>query len=118
LAQTLADFEERSPKPLILIVGMLGLKDAVGFLSPFRGLARHVLTVPIPGAHEMPYPVDRLAEVAADIGLSAEPESGIDTALKRADVLVPGPKRVLICGSLYLAGHVLAMQEGVVPQGN
>lgn len=118
LAQTLADFEDRSPKPLVLIVGMLGLKDAVGFLAPFRGLARRVLTVPIPGAHEMPYPADRLAEVAADIGLSAEPESGIDAALKRAEALEPGPKRILICGSLYLAGHVLALQEGVVPEGN
>jgi len=51
LAQSLADLEERSPKPLYLVVGMLGLKDAAGFLGSFRGLARHVVGAPIPGAH-------------------------------------------------------------------
>jgi folylpolyglutamate synthase/dihydropteroate synthase len=39
LAQTLIDLEERAPKPLYLEVGMMGLKDAAGFLSPFRALA-------------------------------------------------------------------------------
>ena len=64
LAQTLADLEERSPKPLHLIVGMMGLKDAGGFLSAFRGLVRHVVTVPIPGAHEAPHAPETLAETA------------------------------------------------------
>ena len=64
LAQTLADLEERAPKPLHLIVGMMGHKDAAGFLPPFRGLVRHVVTVPIPGAHEAPHPPEALAEAA------------------------------------------------------
>src|SRR5665213_3460411 len=41
LARALADFEERSPKPLYLICGMLKTKDAQGYFAPFRGLARH-----------------------------------------------------------------------------
>ncbi len=118
LAQTLADFEERSPKPLFLIAGMMGLKDAAGFLRPFRGLARHVVTVPIPGAHEVPYAPDALAEAARSVALTAEAATDVTSALKRIDTLEGGPKRVLICGSLYLAGHVLALQEGVVAQGN
>ena len=118
LAQTLADLEDRSSKPLYLIVGMMGLKDAAGFLAPFRGLARHVVTVPIPGAHEAPFAPDRLAAVARDVGLDAEIGTGIEAALRRTDALTDGPKRVLICGSLYLAGHVLARQDGVEPQSN
>jgi dihydrofolate synthase/folylpolyglutamate synthase len=118
LAQTLADLEERSPKPLHIIVGMMGLKDAAGFLAPFRGLARHVVTVPIPGAHEAPHAPETLAETAREVGLNAESAGDVIAALKRTDAAEPGPKRVLICGSLYLAGHVLGLQEGVEPQAN
>ncbi len=118
LAQTLADLEERAPKPLYLICGMMGLKDATGFLSPFRGLVRHIVTVPIPGAHEAPFSPEALAEVANRNDLSAESSTDIESALKRIELLDAAPKRVLICGSLYLAGHVLARQEGVEVQGN
>ena len=118
LAETLADLEERAPKPLYLVVGMLGLKDAAGFLGAFRGLARHVVGVPIPGSHEAPFEPDALAEAAQSVSLNAEPEESVEAALKRIDALDPGPKRILITGSLYLAGHVLALQEGVEPQAN
>jgi dihydrofolate synthase/folylpolyglutamate synthase len=118
LAQTLADLEERLPKPLHLIVGMMGLKDSAGFLSAFRGLARHVVTVPIPGAHEAPHAPEVLAETARSVGLEADWAADIETAIRRTDQYEPGPKRILICGSLYLAGHVLALQEGVEPQSN
>ena len=118
LAQTLADLEERAPKPLYLIVGMMGLKDSSGFLSAFRGLAKHVITVPIPRAHETPHAPEALAETARSLGLKSEWSSDMETALKRAEQLEPGPKRILICGSLYLAGHVLGLQEGVEPQAN
>jgi dihydrofolate synthase/folylpolyglutamate synthase len=118
IAQALADLEERAPKPLYLVVGMLGLKDAPGFLAPFGGLARHVVGVPIPGAHEAPFSPDALAEAAQSVSLSAEAGSCVEAALKRIDALDPGPKRILITGSLYLAGHVLALQEGVEPQAN
>jgi dihydrofolate synthase/folylpolyglutamate synthase len=118
LAQTLADLEERAPKPLYLICGMMGLKDATGFLSPFRGLVRHIVTVPIPGAHEAPFTPEALAEVANQSDLSADSANDVESALKRIELLDQAPKRVLICGSLYLAGHVLARQEGVEVQGN
>lgn len=118
LAQSLADLEERSPKPLYLVVGMLGLKDAAGFLGSFRGLARHVVGVPIPGSHEAPFSPEALADAARSVSLSAEAGASVEAALKRIDAIDPGPKRVLITGSLYLAGHVLALQEGVEPQAN
>lgn len=118
LAQTLADLEERSPKPLHLVVGMMAIKDATGFLSPFRGLARHVVAVPIPGAHEAPHAPDMLVKAAQAAGLPAEAADSVEAGLQRIDQAFPGPKRILITGSLYLAGQVLGLQEGVVPQSN
>lgn len=117
LAQTVADLEERAPKPLYLIAGMLGIKDAAGFLAPFRGLARRVVTVPIPGAHEAPFAPEALADIARGAGLPSEAASSLEIALKRIEAMEPGPKRILICGSLYLAGHALALQEGVETEG-
>jgi dihydrofolate synthase / folylpolyglutamate synthase len=111
LADTLATFEERSPKPVYLVVGMMGQKDALGFLAPFRGLVRGVYTVPIPGAHEAPHSQEKLAEVAQSAGLQAIDRSSIVDALQTIAALPKGPKRVMICGSLYLAGHVLTLQE-------
>ena len=111
LADTLATFEEKAPKPVYLVVGMMGQKDALGFLAPFRGLVRSVYTVPIPGAYEAPHSQENLAEVARSAGLQAIDRGGIVEALRTIAAMEAGPKRVLICGSLYLAGHVLTLQE-------
>ncbi len=71
LADTLAALDEKSSKPVFLIVGMMGQKDALGFIAPFRGLVRAVYTVPIPGAHEAPHSQEKLADVARSAGLQA-----------------------------------------------
>jgi len=118
LAETLADLEERAPRPLWLIVGMMGQKDAAGFLGAFRGLAERIITVPVPGAHEAPADPAILAEKARDLGFQAEPAASVEAALGRVRALKKGPARVLVCGSLYLAGHVLALQEGAEVQTN
>ena len=118
IAQSFADLEERSPKPLCLVIGMMGLKDAAGFLAPFNGLASRVLTVPIPGAHEKPHEPMALAEAARAAGFDAEASGGVPQALTRLARESHGPMRVLICGSLYLAGHVLALEQGLTPQSN
>jgi dihydrofolate synthase/folylpolyglutamate synthase len=103
LAQAMADMEERAPMPLRLVVGMLNTKDPGGFFAPFAGLARDVRTVSIPGEANA-LPADALAAGARAAGLPAAPAAGLDAAL------APGQPaaRVLICGSLYLAGKVLA----------
>lgn len=111
LADTLAAFDEKSPKPVFLVVGMMGQKDALGFLAPFRGLVRGIYTVPIPGAHEAPHSQEKLAEVAQAAGMRAVDRENVIDALKTIATVGDGPKRVLICGSLYLAGHVLALQD-------
>jgi dihydrofolate synthase / folylpolyglutamate synthase len=77
-------------------------------------LARHVITVPI--GHEKSVPAADLADIARGIGIPAIAREGIDAALAAAaDLgLVPAP-RVIITGSLYLAGEVLAL-NGTPPQ--
>lgn len=118
LADTLASLEDKAPKPTYLIVGMMGQKDALGFLAPFRGLVRAIYTVPIRGAHEATHSEESLAEIARSAGLNATDRPGVREALETIAALHDGEKRVLICGSLYLAGHVLAMQEGTIAQSN
>jgi dihydrofolate synthase/folylpolyglutamate synthase len=118
VAQTLAELEERAPKPVGLIVGMMGQKDAAGFLSHFGGLARRVVSVPIPGSPDAAHGAGELAVIAAAAGFNAEPAADVKTAIRRLQDAEEEPLRILICGSLYLAGHVLALQEGVQAQAN
>ena len=111
VAQAFADLEERAPKPLYLISGMLKTKDSFGFLAAFRGLARHVSTVAIPG-EEATQGAGALYDAAREAGLDASPaEDMIDAMLQIAAysrARDEGPPRILVCGSLYLAGKVLA----------
>ncbi len=108
LAEAVADMEERSPRPLVLVCGMLSAKDATAFLAPFKGLAQEVLTVPLSGDHEGRTAAN-LAAVAEAAGLRATPTAGIEAALRSLAERRGGrPPRVLITGSLYLAGEVLA----------
>ncbi len=119
VASTVGALEERSPKPLYLIVGMMGQKDAVGFLTPFKGQVRAIWTVPIPGAHERPFEAEALADVAKTLGFDAAPAESVQAALGAvAQCIQNQPSRILICGSLYLAGHVLALSEGKQQQTN
>lgn len=118
IAHTLAELEERAPKPVGLVVGMMGQKDALGFLEHFRGIVRRVITVPVPGGPESAYEPGALAAAAASVGLNAEPAADVEAAIARLQKLEGQPLRILICGSLYLAGHVLALQAGVQAQMN
>lgn len=117
ISDTLASLEDRAPKPIVLIMGLMGQKDARGVLSHFRGLAQSIVTVPIPGAHEQPFTPEALASLARELGIPAQAAPGVAEALALIEA-TEGEKRILICGSLYLAGHVLAMQEGVSTQTN
>ena len=92
-------------KPLHLIFASLSTKDPVGMLEPFAGVASNVHTVPIPN-HSCFSPED-LVEVAAELGFTADPHDSVEKALASA----PLDGRVLIFGSLYLAGEVLAAND-------
>lgn len=112
VAQALADFEEKSEKPLYLICGMLKSKNPEGFFVPFRGLARHVTTVSIPG-EAASRGAGELYDAARSAGLEASPADDLEDAVMQVSGWVQGrpgegSPRILICGSLYLAGVVLA----------
>ncbi len=110
LAQTLADLQDRAPKPMFLVVGMMAEKDAVGFFKPFSGLVRGIKVVDIPGeANAMP--AGELLNHARTIAIAAEQTATVEQALVDLEREHPGAKRVLICGSLYLAGSVLATSQ-------
>jgi len=98
----------------VLVVGMLSTKDAEGFLRNFTGLARRVIAVPI--HQDKAVPAEALAETAQGIGIPAIARDTIENALAVAGKLelAPAP-RVLITGSLYLAGEVLAA-NGMLPE--
>ena len=114
VAAALADLEERVSRPLVLIVGMLSTKDCAGFLKNFSGLARRAITVPI--HQEKTVPAVELAEVAGKAGIPALARDDLESAVTLAGKLGlhPAP-RILITGSLYLAGEVLAA-NGTPPE--
>ena len=113
IASALADLEERVSRPLVLVVGMLTTKDCQGFLKNFAGLARRVVAVPIP-RQEKTLSADSVADAAKAVGIPAQCGADVDDALGAIAALGLSPPRVLITGSLYLAGEVLA-QNGTPP---
>lgn len=109
IAEAMANLEERQPRPLFLITGMLNTKEPAGFFEAFSGIVKHVYTVPIRSSDAGIDPV-ALASDAAAAGLSAEPVDGFEAAFRRIrDVWsdTGRPPRILVCGSLYLVGDVL-----------
>jgi dihydrofolate synthase / folylpolyglutamate synthase len=108
-AAALGDLEERVSRPLVVIAGMMGNKDAGAFLANFTGLTRHIFTVEIPG-QDNAMPQDRLADAARALGLRVEISGSVEAALRGiSNLAYEVPPRILITGSLYLAGHVLGL---------
>ena len=109
LARTMAELEERVPRPLHLICGMMENKDADAFFHAFQGLAQWAGTLSIPGERNS---VDgaSLADTARANGIEAEAAKDLADALVLSQAAASEPVRILICGSLYLAGHVLQSQ--------
>ncbi len=109
VAAALGDLEERVSRPLVVIVGMMANKDAGAFLANFAGLTRHIMAVQIPG-RDNAMPPDRLADAARALGMRMETAGSVEAALRSlAGLAYEVPPRILITGSLYLAGHVLGL---------
>jgi dihydrofolate synthase/folylpolyglutamate synthase len=103
LAAVLADLP---PRETVLVCGMQNTKDVAGYMRHLAGAARRLVAVAIPGASAT-LSAEATAEAAARAGLEASTAPDIYAALRQA--LAGSPHaRVLICGSLYLAGAVLA----------
>ena len=112
LAELLGALNRKAERPLVLIAGMLANKDAEGYFAAFKTLAPRVLTVPFASEAAAPPPI--LAGLAGTAGLAASPAPDLDAAMAAA-LEGPTPPRIVICGSLYLAGEVLALDRGTLP---
>ena len=108
LAAALKEMQRARPAPLILICGMMASKDAANFFAPFEGMTEHVFTVPIPGEAGA-LPARALAGFPKAKGFATTICRSVPAALQRA-AHFPGA-RIVICGSLYLAGAVLKQNK-------
>lgn len=95
-----------SDRPLYGVVGMLNTKDSQGFLGPLGPYLAELRTVAIPGEANSLSAEDVAAAAKAQT-LNAQPSASVAEAVATL-AKRHGPARLLICGSLYLAGHVLA----------
>ena len=119
VAAAMADLEAADPRPLILVMGMLANKDAGGYLDAFEGLAACIIAVEIDG-HAALAP-ETLCELGESRGLMSyiaqSPTEAVQCALTVGPALSREDgkdqpycaPRILICGSLFLAGQVLAL---------
>ena len=106
VAAAFSGLEERSSAELILIAGMQGAKDMTGYFAAFESLAAAVFAVS--ADHNGAAPAQDVAEAAKAAGIPARPCASLQDAMTAAIDDGRGPIRILICGSLYLAGEVLA----------
>jgi dihydrofolate synthase/folylpolyglutamate synthase len=88
-----------------LICGMLNTKDVSGYMTPLAPHVAQLFAVGIPGEANT-LPAEVTAQAARDAGIEARAHLSVTDALDEIAALDPNA-RVLICGSLYLAGHVL-----------
>ncbi len=110
ISHAVAELDDRVPRPVHLIWGMMETKDAHAFIAPFKGLVERVYTVPIP-EEQNAFDAEELAEVAASEGFTVTAAKSVPHALLQSRAAFSEPGRVLICGSLYLAGHVLKLHR-------
>ena len=103
LAATIKTFDD---KPLFLITGLINSKDPGGFLSPLKDHTTAICTVEIAG-EEASLSAEELSTTAKEIGFAASGATTIEDALSQIIGQTKSPSRILICGSLYLAGSVL-----------
>ena len=102
LAEALARLPAR---PLHLVTGMLRTKDVGGYLRPLAPLARSLSAVSIPG-ETATLTATETAEAARAAGIAATEAKSVAAAVAAIGAVEPHA-RILICGSLYLAGGVL-----------
>ena len=112
VARALGDLAARDGRPVALIAGLLANKDATGFFAPFAPLKARLFSVTFEAAAAAS--AAQTAAAAELAGIRAHACDSVEAALDKALAIEPTP-HVLICGSLYLAGEVLAMSPETWP---
>lgn len=101
-----AFFNDGDHRPLHLVIGMINTKDSLGFLTPLAKIVTSLHAVSVPDEHASLDPANVVRD-AHDLGIQAEVASSVEVAISTINQRIHSPVRILICGSLYLAGHVL-----------
>jgi dihydrofolate synthase/folylpolyglutamate synthase len=96
-------------RPTYLICGMLNTKDIGGYLRPMAEQAEHLFAVSIPGETNT-LPAQDTANAALTAGMAASTALSVQNAVEEIVRITPRA-RILICGSLYLAGNILKTHE-------
>jgi len=109
-ARAIADYLAELPGKTVLVSAMMASKDAAGYFAEMVRAASHVFTIENAGRHAGAAPED-LAKAARLVGFEAEAVGTFQAAMEKAAAL--NPDRILICGSLFLAGEVLAANDEV-----
>jgi dihydrofolate synthase/folylpolyglutamate synthase len=104
LATQIARWQSQDSKPLYVVLGMLASKNPAEFLTPFAVRVTELRAVTIDD-EPMSFGAADLAREAAALGIKSAPAASLADALRG----IPAGARVLICGSLYLAGQALAL---------
>ena len=104
-----ATLRAQSPRPTHLICGMLNTKDIAGYLRPLAQVAQSLTALSIPGEANT-IPAEDTARFATEVGLPATTAASMQDAISAIRAAHP-QARILICGSLYLAGHVIRENE-------
>lgn len=113
LADALRDLQARDGREAVLVCGLLANKDAEAFFDAFRTLNPRIVATTFTA--DTASPPERLVSAARAAGLRAEAAPDVTAALERALAVDGAPPRVMICGSLYLAGEVLALSRDTWP---
>lgn len=100
-----ATLQQQPPRPTHVICGMLNTKDISGYLAPLAAIAETLSAVSIPGEANT-IPAEETAKIARSVGMTATAAPDVANAIKDITATAPNA-RILICGSLYLAGAVM-----------
>lgn len=113
-AEALQNWRDR---PNLFVVGMLRTKDAAGFLAALAAAAEQIVAVTVPGSAAS-LTGDELRTLGRSTGLEIRCAASLEDALRSLAGATTGrPARVVICGSLYLAGWVLTRNAPQPPPG-
>lgn len=102
LSEALSRLQSRK---LFLIVGMLNTKDVAGYMQPLLSQSKRLYGVSIPG-EAATMTAKETVDVAIDVGFEASVSENVESAIKEI-IKQDQNARILICGSLYLAGNIL-----------
>jgi dihydrofolate synthase/folylpolyglutamate synthase len=114
MAETLAAMQARDGRPTALVVGLLANKDAAGVFEALLPLGAPVFAIGFEATAAAD--PESLAATARAAGLTASAYPNVTEGVKAALAAHEAAPRVVICGSLYLAGEVLGMSRETWPQ--